>query len=134
MNVTTFLSYLDQARSNGQNKWQARCPGHDDKSPSLAIKEADNGNILLHCFAGCTTDEIVGALGLKMNDLFADDKPYTKAPGKPRRKLEQALMHELFVLHIAINSRLERKPIHEYDKDRELLSVKRITALIKDIY
>jgi DNA primase len=35
--------------------WVALCPAHADKSPSLSIRLADDGKILLHCFAGCAT-------------------------------------------------------------------------------
>lgn len=38
------------------------CPAHDDRSPSLSIKDADNGKILLHCFAGCTFEDVTCAL------------------------------------------------------------------------
>lgn len=37
------------------------CPAHDDRSPSLSITDADN-KILLHCFAGCTFEEVTCAL------------------------------------------------------------------------
>lgn len=42
--------------------WTACCPAHDDKDPSLSIRFI-NGRVLLHCFAGCTVDQIVWALG-----------------------------------------------------------------------
>ena len=135
MNINTFLNHLDKVRKNGSDKWMACCPGHDDKSPSLAIKEGNDGKIILHCFAGCPTESIVSALNLEMSDLFAQKLSIVKNPSQiPRRKLETALIHELMVLNIAINSRHERHPIHADDKDREQLSVKRIPALIKDIY
>ena len=52
----------------------AKCPCHDDRHPSLYIKEdEETGNILLHCMVGCKTEEIVKALGLEMKDLFAND-------------------------------------------------------------
>jgi hypothetical protein len=38
-----------------------RCPAHEDRSASLSWRFA-NGKALLHCFAGCTFDEIRGAL------------------------------------------------------------------------
>ncbi|MHC1762682.1 MAG: DUF3987 domain-containing protein [Verrucomicrobiia bacterium] len=53
-----------------QSGWQARCPAHDDRSPSLSISEGRDGCILLRCHADCTTEAVVGALGLKMADLF----------------------------------------------------------------
>ena len=53
---------------------RARCPAHDDKTPSLSAKIGDNGDcVVVHCFAGCLTDAVVHALGLKMRDLFATD-------------------------------------------------------------
>ena len=52
--------------------WSTRCPSHSDKSPSLSIREAEDGRILLHCFAGCTPEEICAALSVKVRDLFPD--------------------------------------------------------------
>lgn len=43
------------------NRWMARCPAHDDRTPSLSIKE-HNGRIWLHCFAGCAYADVVAAL------------------------------------------------------------------------
>lgn len=48
----------------------ARCPAHPDTNPSLSYSEADNGNALIHCHAGCTPDSILTALGLTPTDLF----------------------------------------------------------------
>jgi biotin operon repressor len=50
---------LDRARSKGA----IRCPAHEDKRASLSWKIADNGKLLLHCFAGCTFSEIRTAVG-----------------------------------------------------------------------
>lgn len=72
MTLTDLLNRFDGVRSRGTGRWSARCPAHRDKSPSLSIREAD-GKTLLHCFAGCTPGEIVGALGLNLKDLFTDN-------------------------------------------------------------
>lgn len=48
----------------------ALCPAHEDHAPSLSIDEGDDGRILLHCWAGCETCDIVIALGLRWADLF----------------------------------------------------------------
>lgn len=40
----------------------ARCPAHDDRSPSLSIADGDKGRLLLFCHAGCSYDDIRGAL------------------------------------------------------------------------
>ncbi|MBK7393823.1 MAG: hypothetical protein IPI64_11085 [Chloracidobacterium sp.] len=59
---------LDKPRKS-RGGYMARCPAHDDKSPSLSVKSAD-GKILVHCFAGCTANEIVTSLGLNLFDLY----------------------------------------------------------------
>ena len=69
--VENILSALDKVRNRGTNSWIACCPAHDDKSPSLSIKETQDGDILLHCFAGCGVDDVLAALGLEMSDLFS---------------------------------------------------------------
>jgi 5S rRNA maturation endonuclease (ribonuclease M5) len=39
----------------------ARCPAHNDSTPSLSITE-QNGKILLHCHAGCSQRDVIEAL------------------------------------------------------------------------
>lgn len=51
--------------------YMARCPSHPDRTASLTLSEK-NGVILIHCFAGCETKEIVSSLGMTMADLFED--------------------------------------------------------------
>jgi hypothetical protein len=50
-----------QARRTGPGRWMARCPAHDDRTPSLSIAER-NGSVLVHCFAGCRQAEVIAAL------------------------------------------------------------------------
>lgn len=52
--------------------WSSRCPAHNDKSPSLSVCEAEGGRILLHCFAGCTTEDVCSSIGIRLADLFMD--------------------------------------------------------------
>src|SRR6266536_3193606 len=62
--------------------WTACCPSHDDQTPSLSIALGKDGQVLLHCFAGCTFESIVEALGLQALDLFPVDpatSPHQKA-------------------------------------------------------
>ncbi len=40
----------------------ARCPAHDDRTPSLSLADAATGKLLLHCHAGCTYRDIRNAL------------------------------------------------------------------------
>jgi hypothetical protein len=50
----------------------ARCPAHDDHTPSLSVNQGNEG-VVLHCFAGCSNEDVVAKLGITMADLF--DKP-----------------------------------------------------------
>jgi putative DNA primase/helicase len=70
--LQTILDRLEGVKRAG-NGYTARCPGHDDNRNSLSIKIADNGKILLHCFAGCKTDKICADIELDMQDLFPAD-------------------------------------------------------------
>jgi hypothetical protein len=75
MTVDRVLSRLQVVRKGaGPGTWTARCPAHEDRSPSLSIRELDDGRMLVHCFGGCDVSAIVGAVGLDLTDLF---------PGKP---------------------------------------------------
>jgi hypothetical protein len=66
--------HLD-ARRAGPGKWQAKCPAHDDRSPSLSIKEGHDGKVLLRCWAGCDLAAVLKASGLTMANLFAGPPP-----------------------------------------------------------
>jgi hypothetical protein len=65
------LDKLEVASRNGE-KAISFCPAHDDRSnPSLSLR-AENGRLLLHCFAGCQPEEIVSEIGLQMKNLFVE--------------------------------------------------------------
>ena len=78
--ISDLLSRLNRVRAKGKNTWIACCPAHDDREPSLAIALADDGRILLKCFAGCEALEIVHTMGLELKDLFPQNglTPYGK--------------------------------------------------------
>ena len=42
--------------------WMARCPAHDDSTPSLALRDAEDGRVLIHCHAGCDQKSVIAAL------------------------------------------------------------------------
>ena len=66
------LSRLEGVRKVG-NGWVALCPAHDDHNPSLSIGVGSDGRILLHCFAGCSIEDICSALGIEIKDLFPEN-------------------------------------------------------------
>lgn len=64
------------AGPDGKGEYLAFCPAHDDRNtPNLRVREAEDGRVLLHCFAGCGQDEVLAALtekGIGKTDLFAN--------------------------------------------------------------
>ena len=42
--------------------WMARCPVHQDRSPSLSISSGKDGRVLVHCHAGCEQRDLIHAL------------------------------------------------------------------------
>lgn len=60
--------------------YEANCPAHSDEHPSLSVKEGNDGRVLLHCHAGCDTEEVVASLGLDMCDLFSENGATRRPP------------------------------------------------------
>ena len=48
-------------KSAGRDRWMARCPAHEDRTPSLSIREGITGP-LVHCHAGCGQGDVIDAL------------------------------------------------------------------------
>ena len=42
--------------------WMARCPAHEDRSPSLSISAGKDGKVLVRCHAGCDQRDVIAAL------------------------------------------------------------------------
>ena len=39
-----------------------RCPAHDDRTPSLSLRQGDRG-VVVTCFAGCDREDVLRELG-----------------------------------------------------------------------
>jgi hypothetical protein len=92
MTAETLANML-QGRRSGEGKWQARCPAHEDRLPSLSIREGEHGQVLLHCFAGCTLKAILSVLSVPYRDLFTGKPPSPEqiaASRKARKARERA--------------------------------------------
>lgn len=85
MTVEQFVKELYGVRQTSQG-WSACCPAHDDADPSLGIAIGSDGRILVHCFAGCSVQEICEALNLKIRNLFPSRKNDPAACRSQRRR------------------------------------------------
>ena len=76
-------------------RWMCRCPcttmhHNGDRNRSLSVWQSDDGWVRVHCFTGCTREDILAALGLKVRDLALNEfKP--NAEWEQRRRDEDRL-------------------------------------------
>lgn len=131
MSLDTLLSRLDKVRQTGPGRWSANCPSHDDKSPSLSIRELDDGRILVHCFTGCPVSDVLAAVGLEFADLFPPD-PLAIGHANPERRpfpaadVLRALYREALIVAAAAGFLLEGRPFSDEDRNRLGMALERI--------
>jgi hypothetical protein len=70
--MSTLLGALrehgsDAVEMDGSRYFQ--CPAHDDRRASLTVRQGDRG-VMVKCYAGCETEEVLAALRLSAADLF----------------------------------------------------------------
>lgn len=137
--VENLLQRLEKVK--GRNgSWTACCPAHNDKGPSLAVREAEDGRILVHCFAGCETASVLGAVGLDMTDLFPPDSKRKDYPvtGKPSMKpafyasdLMRIIGFEALVVQIVAFDISQGKRISDADRERMKVACERIEEAMR---
>jgi hypothetical protein len=101
--ASKVLDRVAGVKQTGTGRWIARCPAHEDRSPSLSIRETDDGRCLLHCFGSCETSDVLVAIGLSFRDLF--DKPLARhlppvRGGFTARELLELSAHEATVVSL----------------------------------
>jgi len=135
MSAETLLARLDRARRAGDGRWTARCPAHEDKSPSLSIRELPDGRVLVHCFGGCPVASIVGAVGLSFADLMP---PRSEADRSPRERrawsdgqLVEIIGRETCVIFVAAaDVTLKGRALSEPDLARLRKAQERLSAVL----
>jgi hypothetical protein len=80
-----ILDKLARPRQNRPGAWSAACPVCESrKGRPLAITEKDDGRVLIHAFCGCSTEDVLGRIGLTINDLFEKPLAAHAAPAAAR--------------------------------------------------
>lgn len=133
------LSCLNDVRQLGPDRWIARCPAHDDGTPSLSIRELADGRILLHDFGGCDTHQVVDAIGLGFSDLY----PIRTGRLDHRRKRERrpfsaedalwAVAHEAKIVMLAASDQAQGKPLSHEDRERLSIASSRLQHALEVI-
>ena len=83
--VENVLAALGEYTETGSG-YKARCPAHDDSSPSLSISEGDNGKAVVCCHAGCTQDALMAKLAIPVERRTPLDHPSQKHCQSQKRK------------------------------------------------
>lgn len=137
--VEDLLNRLQGVKRSGKDKWMAKCCAHEDKSPSLAIKVADDGRLLLHCFAGCSIFDICGAIGVEMKELFppshdhgwrSEEKRLVGAIRFTAMDALRGLSHEGAILAIMAADMAEGRVLTPADRERLVTSCDRISTAL----
>jgi hypothetical protein len=101
---------------NGRNGL-ARCPAHDDRTPSLSISDGNNGRILVKCHAGCGQTAVIDAL--RRLDLWpgdAGEPPLVTEAERERQHQQEAeresqrLRRDAFIEHLWRQTWADAKP------------------------
>ncbi len=133
MNIDVLLSHFDGVKEAGRGKYVARCSAHDDRKPSLAISEGDNGRLLLHCWAGCETETVLSAVGLTFSDVMPEriGSDHAYKPVQKRFDAGQVLRvlrSEAILVAIAAENIAEGIKLSDEDRDRVFNASCRIQA------
>lgn len=79
--TTSQIAKLFRARRSGTYKgryaYQAKCPCHRDRMPSLSITEPAKGRSKVYCHAACDDLDVLASKGLTLGDLYADKRTMT---------------------------------------------------------
>jgi 5S rRNA maturation endonuclease (ribonuclease M5) len=81
-----FLSRLENVKQKNPDQYQAKCPAHNDKHNSFSVKKK-NDKINFHCHAGCSSEAILSAMGLRWKDIYLDDGPGQHQKNKQKKKI-----------------------------------------------
>lgn len=128
------LALLDSPRRRQPGQWSAKCPAHEDRGPSLSVRETPEGAVLLHCFAGCAVADVVAALGLDMQALFPPrEKPARTLPRTARLltagQALELLAQESMLIAVAAGNIARGMVLADPDRQRLMIAAGRANWL-----
>ena len=140
MSAGALVSHLDKVKRIGAGRWKACCPAHPDKTPSLMIRELDDGRVLIKCFGqDCSFEDIVSAAGVDMAEMFPPTPP--RAEGyKPERRpffpadVYEIARHEVTIIFLIGCDLHKNKAVSESDFERLLTAVGRLGGISEAAY
>src|SRR5258706_10171523 len=135
VSAEALLSHLDGVRRTGAGRWLAKCPAHDDRTASLAIRELDDGRVLLHDFAGCEPEHVLSAVGLTFDALYPERPTGERKPERrpfPAADVLRAVSLEALIVVLAASDVANGKLLSEFDLERLKVASARISAAVEE--
>ncbi len=130
MSADNLLSQLSRIKRTGVNRWLALCPAHPDKRPSLAVRELDDGRVLVKCFAGCSVQEVLDAVGLEFDALYPE-KLISHCLHPERhpfnaKDILEVVGYEALIVSVAASTIARGESLVEDDLERLMLASRRL--------
>ena len=128
MSADLLLSKLQRVRRTGPGRWIASCPTREDQSPSLAVRELDDGTVLLHDFGGDDVGSILAAVGMTFDDLFPAKPGHCAKPVRRPFNPSDVLTLAAFEAAVAVLvvSDVLKGRATDADRDRLLVAAQRL--------
>lgn len=127
--IEKLLSGLKHVKRTGPDRWIASSPTREDRHPSLAIREVEDGRVLIHDFGGDDPSSILAALGMELSDLFPTQAGQAASPVKRSFNPSDLLALVAFEASVVviIGSDVHKgREISELDYDRLLIAAQRL--------
>jgi len=135
--IDAMLHRLERVQRSGHG-WRADCPNEHKTHGTLSLAQGDDGRVLLHCFAGCSTADVLGALGLTLGDVMPerlrDDSPEGRRTARERFRLASitaaagVIEREARIVHLAGCDLLRGQALPPDDVQRLGEAVERIAS------
>lgn len=138
MDIESLVSRLEKVRGRAGN-YVACCPAHKDRNPSMTVRQTPEGKILMHCFAGCSVQQIAESIGISLSDLFPEDmsRDKTYAPARPVRPkflahdLLRVIAHEATIVAVCAHDMAKGRALSDADSQRLLVAARRINEALE---
>lgn len=140
MSAEALVSRLEKVKRLGAGRWQACCPAHPDRTPSLRIRELDDGRVLVKCFGqDCSFEDIVSAAGVDMEEMFPPSPPRAEGYQPERRPffpsdVYDIARHEITVVYLIGADLNRKKEISNEDYERLSTAVERLESIAQAAY
>ena len=129
--VENLLERLEAVKQTGKDRWIARCPAHDDNSPSLSIRDVGE-TFLVKCWVGCHALDVMEAVNLSPSDFWDGDSPKPARPSITVKELARVLDRESWITIICAKKVLDGE-LTEAERDRLMAARRRMTRVLENV-